>query len=119
MPTTRLPASCILLALLALSSMPALACPTDAVARLLDRAEDSRFWSDFWEDIDPREERAELARAGWLLRRAERLLIAGDCLDSPAGTAFAGQIAGGQNWARRAAGRRRPAPAPAIAAVTP
>jgi hypothetical protein len=119
MPTTRLPASCIMLALLALSSLPALACPTDAVARLLDRAEDSRFWSDFWEDIDPREERAELARAGWLLRRAERLLIAGDCLDSPAGTAFAGQIAGGQNWARRAAGRQRPAPAPAIAAVTP
>jgi hypothetical protein len=117
MPATRLPASCILLALLALSSMPALACPTDAVARLLDRAEDSRFWSDFWEDIDPREARAELARAGWLLRRAEHLLIADDCLDSPAGTAFAGQIAGGQNWARRAAGRRRPAPA--IAAVTP
>lgn len=117
MPTIRLPVSCVLLALIAVSSAPALACPTDAVAGLLDRAGDSRFWSDFWEDIDPREARVELMRAGWLLRRAERLLIAGDCLDSPMGAGFAGQIAGGQNWVRRAAGRRRPAPT--IAAVTP
>jgi hypothetical protein len=118
MPRARLPVSCVSLALLALASAPALACPTDSIARLLDRAEEARFWSDFWEDIDPREARAELARAGWLLGRAELLLLDDHCLDSPAGLGFAGQIAGGQVWMRRAAGRRRPG-APAIAAVTP
>jgi hypothetical protein len=119
MPTFRLSVTCVSLALLILPSAPALACPSDTIARLMDRAEESRFWSDFWDDIDPREARAELARAAWLLRRAERLVVTDHCLDSQQGAGFAVQIAGGQAWARRAAGRGRWQPPPAIAAVTP
>ncbi len=119
MPVSRLPMSCVSFALLMVSCAPALACPSDAVERLLGRAEEARFWSDFWEDIDRRESRAELVRAAWLFRRAERLLVGDYCLDLPAGPGLALQVAGGQFWTRRAAGRLLPPPPPAIAAVTP
>ena len=90
----------------------ALACPDEALSRLLQRADEARSWSDFWEDLDPGESRTEMLRARWLFGRAERLLLQDGCMDTSSGFGFAGRIADGQRWSRRAAAR-----APGSAAV--
>lgn len=104
--------------LLVLLPRVALACPDDALSDLLQRADEARSWSEFWEDLDPRESRVEMLRARWLFGRAERLLVQGGCLDTESGFSFSGRIADGQRWSRRAAATRG-LPAAAVAAVSP
>jgi hypothetical protein len=101
MLANRYLASCVSLAVLFSSQSPAASCPTQAVADLLQRADEARSWSEFWDDDDPGEALAELERALWLFGRAELMLVRNACLDAPDAVGLRLEVANGQRWARR------------------
>lgn len=109
----------IVVLLVAACSGPAQACSDLQVRSLLQRAEEARSWSEFWEDLDPNEARVEMLRTRWYLSRAELLVLRDRCLDTASGAGFGGRIADGQRWVRRAAAQRARVAASAVAAVSP
>jgi hypothetical protein len=50
------------------------ACDIETISRKLRLAEQARFWSNFWEELDERERRVELLRARFLYDTVRKLM---------------------------------------------